>query len=55
MQKERATQRELEDRLACLYVSLYQSCGTMPIGSLENLCRKIHVIELRIYSFKGGR
>lgn len=55
MQQERATLNELKDRLACLYADLYQGCSTMTVASLESLCRKINVIGLRIYSFKGGR
>lgn len=46
--------RDLEQRLACLRADLYQTCGTMTVASLESLCRKINVIGLRIYSFKGG-
>lgn len=55
MERERATLDELRHRLAHLHAHLYQGCGTMPVASLESLCRKINVIELKIYSFKGGR
>lgn len=55
MERERATLDELRHRLAHLHADLYQGCGSMPVASLESLCRKINVIELKIYSFKGGR
>lgn len=54
MHKQRESLMELENRLQCLYVALYQTCGTMPLSLLENLCRRIHMIESRINSFKGG-
>lgn len=53
--RERATLDELRGRLACLRADLYQMCGQMPVASLERLCRRIHTIEFKIYSFKGGR
>lgn len=46
---------ELKERLVCLYADLYQMCGHMPLHSFESLCRKIHGIEIKLYSFKGGR
>jgi hypothetical protein len=54
MQGERYTLKDLEIRLACLRTELYQCCGSMPLASMESLCRKIHLIGLKIYSFKGG-
>ena len=55
MGRERYTVNELEAQLTCLTADLYQHCGTMPVAPLERLCRRIHLIELRIYSFKGGK
>lgn len=55
MQSERYTLKDLEMQLVCLNADLYQCCGSMPLTSLERLCRKIHLIELKIYSFKGGK
>ena len=46
---------ELKERLVCLYADLYQMCGHMPLAAFESLCRKIHGIEYKLYSFKGGR
>ena len=47
--------KDLEMQLVCLNADLYQCCGSMPLTSLERLCRRIHLIELKIYSFKGGK
>lgn len=40
------------DKLACAEADLYQSCVTMPLTSLEGLCRKINRYRLKIYSIK---
>lgn len=53
MREERA-KRELEARRASLYADLYQRAGMMGVSSVESLCRKMHIIELKIQSFKGG-
>lgn len=53
MREERA-RRELEARRASLYADLYQRAGMMGVSSVESLCRKMHIIELKIQSFKGG-
>lgn len=45
----------IKDQLACANADLYQGCGTMPLSSLESLCRKINLFRLKLYSFKGGR
>lgn len=45
----------LEDRLACLYIDLYQCCGVMSVSSMEDLCRKIHITELKICQFNGNK
>ena len=55
MQREADTLNELKGRQACLHADLYQQCGSLTVTALERLCRKINVIGLRIYSFKGGR
>jgi len=47
---------KLRLQLACLYSDLYQMAAHMPLAALESLCRKIHGIEHKLYSFnKGGR
>lgn len=50
--RESKSIKELEDRLACLNADLYQTCGSMSVTSLERLCRRIHLIEIKIYSFR---
>lgn len=50
MLKERESIEELEDRLACLMAELYQMCGSMTVGSLESLCRRIHIIQFKLKS-----
>ena len=52
--KEQRTKREYEAQRACLYAELYQYGASMPVRGLENLCRKIHGVELKIYRLKGG-
>ena len=37
-----------------LYMSLYMSGGMLDVLSFERLCRRIHIVELKIHSFKGG-
>lgn len=46
--------KELKAQRSSLMADLYQTCGQMTVRSLEALCRKIHCIELKIHSFKGG-
>lgn len=55
MLREGESLNDLKAELACLNADLYQMCGTMPLHAFESLCRKIHLIELKIYSFKGGK
>lgn len=47
--------QELRNQLASLYIDLIQIVGSVPVQTLETLCRKIHGIEFKLYSFKGGR
>ena len=44
---------DLEARLASMNAELYQNGGSMPVSALESLCRRINLIKLKIYSFKG--
>lgn len=44
----------MEVQRNCLYAEIYQSAATMDVRSLERLCRRVHSIEIRIHSFKGG-
>lgn len=45
---------ELRAQRSSLMADLYQKCGQMTVRSLEELCRKINCIELKIHSFKRG-
>ena len=47
--------KELEMQLMSLDAYLYQACGSMTVRSLESICRKIHLLEIKIHSFRGGR
>lgn len=47
--------KELEIQQRNLYADLYQTCGSMTVRSLETLCRKIHSLEIKIRSFRGGK
>ncbi len=53
MQRERESILDLEARLASMNAELYQNGGSMPVSALESLCRRINLIKLKIYSFKG--
>lgn len=48
------SQQELEGQRNCLYADLYQRAATMDVHSLERLCRRVHSIEIKIRSFRGG-
>lgn len=52
--KEERTRQKLEADRCCLYLDLYRTVTDMSLRSLESLVRKIHIIELKIHSFKGG-
>jgi len=54
MMKEERARRELEAQRCCLYLDLHRLATVMDVHSLERLVRKIHIIELKIHSFKGG-
>lgn len=54
MLKEERARQELEAQRNCLYAELYQRAASMGVRSLEALCRRIHSIEIKIHSFKGG-
>ena len=45
--------RELEARCSSLQSELYQRGATMSLTSLEILCRRLHLTELKLHSFKG--
>ena len=47
--------KELEMQRRSLYADLYQTCGSMTVRSLETVCRKIHSLEIKIRSFRGGK
>ena len=46
------TERELKQRRLSLYSEAIQSVGHMTIRQLENLARKIHIVDLKIHSFR---
>ena len=54
MSRIETTCHDMELRRKCLYAELYQRAATMDIHSLERLCRRIHCIEIKTHSFKGG-
>lgn len=54
MLKEERAKKDLEGLRSGLYAELYQRAASMSVRSLEVLCRKIHSIEIKIHSFKGG-
>lgn len=54
MLKGEKTKKELEDRRSCLYADLYQTCTKLSVRAMEELCRRIHSVEIKIHSFKGG-
>jgi len=52
--KEERARRELEAQRNCLYMDLHRTVTIIDLHGLERLLRKIHTIELKIHSFKGG-
>ncbi len=53
MNQNRA-QSELEAALYSISADIYQRAATTGIHSLESLCRKAHIIQLRLRSMKSG-
>ena len=49
------TEREYLRRRLSLYADLCQRGGQMPLHSLEALCRRINIIDMKILSFRGCR
>lgn len=54
MIKAKTTLKELSLRHQCLQADIYQRAATISLHSLESLCRRLHIIELKIYSSRGG-
>lgn len=48
------TIQDLEVQYLCLYAELRQQAATMDLHSLERLCRRIHALEIKKRSFRGG-
>lgn len=48
------TNIDLRVRLACLREELRREACQMDVHSLERLCRRINVLEIKMHSFKGG-
>lgn len=54
MLRTEETRLDMEAQRSCLYAELSQRAATMDVCSLERLCRRIHSIEIKMHSFKGG-
>lgn len=54
MMKEERARRELEAQRCMLYHEIQRMVTVLDVHSLERLCRKVHIIELKINAFKGG-
>lgn len=54
MLKAKTTLKELSLRQQSLQADIYQRAATISLHSLESLCRRLHTIELKIHSYKGG-
>ena len=54
MLKEEHARGELKALRLQLYGELWQRAGDMTLHSLESLCRKIHILDLKLHSFRGG-
>lgn len=48
------TKKELVMERDSLYADLYQTCGSCTLHYLEQICRKISLLSMKIQSFKGG-
>ena len=53
MRQERARYELEAERIRC-YSELHRSMTDIDVHSLERICRRIHIVELKLYSFKGG-
>lgn len=42
----------LREKWLRLYADLYQRCATDSIESVESICRRIHILEMRLNSLK---
>lgn len=49
-----SSKEELERQCRILYESLHRRVGAIDLHSMERLVRKIHILEIKIQSFKGG-
>lgn len=54
--KLKKTKEELEAQRSYLLADLYQRAARAGVHSVEELCRKLHCIEIKIlfHSYKGG-
>lgn len=49
-----SSKEELERLRRVLYESLHRRVAAMDLHSMERLVRRIHILEIKIQSFKGG-
>lgn len=54
MLKEEITKQMLRQRLVSLLTDLYLRGGQMTVSSFESLCRRIHCVEHKLATLKGG-
>ena len=54
MLKEETARKELIAQMYCYYEELRRRVGSIDIDSFERLYRKIHCLEIRLRSFRGG-
>ena len=54
MLKEEIARKELQAQQYCLYEELYRRAGEMDVCSLESVYRRIHCIDIKLQSFRGG-
>ena len=54
MLKEETARHELEAQKYCLYEELYRRAGSMDLYSFESVYRRIHCIDIKLISFRGG-
>ena len=54
MLREKLTVLEIDIQIAVLYSELQRRVSTMDLHSFERMCRKIHGLQIKKHSFRGG-
>lgn len=54
MNRLNGSKEELERQCRILYASLHTGVAVMDLHSMERLVRRIHILEIKLQSFKGG-